>query len=141
MKSFCPLFSSSDPKAPGELIGWSWSVVCQHFQKDFFCEAPGPFVIILRVWLPETLGTKVCSNGPGHMTKVVAMPIYGKNPFKSFSRIKGPMALGLGMQHWRLRPYQVCSTDGTGMTLTYFMARSLWFHSLLYEKMLKQCIS
>ena len=24
-------------------------------------------------------GTKVCSNGPGHMTKMVAMPIYGKN--------------------------------------------------------------
>ena len=24
-------------------------------------------------------GTKVCSNGPGHMTKVAAMPIYGKN--------------------------------------------------------------
>ena len=24
-------------------------------------------------------GTKVCSNGPGHMTKMDAMPIYGKN--------------------------------------------------------------
>ena len=24
-------------------------------------------------------GTKVCSNGSGHMTKMVAMPIYGKN--------------------------------------------------------------
>ena len=24
-------------------------------------------------------GTNVCSNGPGHMTKMVAMPIYGKN--------------------------------------------------------------
>ena len=26
---------------------------------------------------------KVCSNGPGHMTKMAAMPIYGKN-FKIF---------------------------------------------------------
>ena len=25
------------------------------------------------------MGTKVCSNGPGHMTKIAAMPIYGKN--------------------------------------------------------------
>ena len=25
---------------------------------------------------------KVCSNGPGHMTKMAAMPIYGKNPSK-----------------------------------------------------------
>ena len=24
-------------------------------------------------------GTKVYSNGPGHMTKMAAMPIYGKN--------------------------------------------------------------
>ena len=23
-------------------------------------------------------GTKVCSNGPGHMTKMAVMPIYGK---------------------------------------------------------------
>ena len=25
-------------------------------------------------------GTKVCPNGPGHMTKMAAMPIYGKKP-------------------------------------------------------------
>ena len=25
-------------------------------------------------------GTKVCSNGPGHMTKKAAMPIYGTVP-------------------------------------------------------------
>ena len=28
-------------------------------------------------------GTKVCINGPGHMTKMAAMPIYGKNLKKS----------------------------------------------------------
>ena len=26
-------------------------------------------------------GTKICSNGPGHMTKMAAMPIYGQNFF------------------------------------------------------------
>ena len=30
-------------------------------------------------------GTKVCSNGPGHMTKMATMPIYGKNLKKSSS--------------------------------------------------------
>ena len=30
-------------------------------------------------------GTKVCSNGPDHMTKMAAMPIYGKNIKKSSS--------------------------------------------------------
>ena len=28
---------------------------------------------------------KVCSNGPGHMTKMAATPIYGKSPLKSSS--------------------------------------------------------
>ena len=28
-------------------------------------------------------GTEVCINGPGHMTKMAAMPIYGKNLKKS----------------------------------------------------------
>ena len=30
-------------------------------------------------------GTKVCSNSPGHMIKMSAMPIYGKNLKKSSS--------------------------------------------------------
>ena len=30
-------------------------------------------------------GTKVCSNGPGHMTKMAAMLLYGKNHKKSSS--------------------------------------------------------
>ena len=29
-------------------------------------------------------GTKVCFNGPGHMVKMVVLPIYGKNPSKNF---------------------------------------------------------
>ena len=28
---------------------------------------------------PWDRGTKACSNGPGHMSKVAAMPIYNKN--------------------------------------------------------------
>ena len=32
---------------------------------------------------PKNSGTKVCSNGPGHMTKMAAIPIYGKKNFKN----------------------------------------------------------
>ena len=32
---------------------------------------------------PEDAGTKICSNGPGHMTKMAATPIYGKNLLKN----------------------------------------------------------
>ena len=45
--------------------------VCQHFQttagKNFK----------LHIETPEDAGTKICLNGPGHMTKIAAMPIYG----------------------------------------------------------------
>ena len=55
-------------------------------------------------------GTKVCSNGPGHMTKMAAMPIYGKK-IKKISGTKRAMTLKLGMQHRVLEYYQVCSND------------------------------
>ena len=45
--------------------------------------------------------------GLGHMAKMAAMPIYGKNPLNIFfSGTKGPMTLGLGFQHWELGPNQ-----------------------------------
>ena len=34
------------------------------------------------------------------------------------------MTLKLGMQHWMLEYYQVCSNDDPWLTLTYFTARS-----------------
>ena len=40
---------------------------------------------------PKDAGTKACSNGPGHMTKMAAMPIYGKKPLKIFSGTERPM--------------------------------------------------
>ena len=50
---------------------------------------------------PEEAEMEVCSSGPGHMTKVAAMPIYGKNLLKIFfSRTRRPMTSGLGMLHW-----------------------------------------
>ena len=60
------------------------------------------------------------------MTKMANTPKYGKKPLKIFfSGTKGPMTLGLGMQHWGLGPKKVCSNDDLGLTLTFFfMARS-----------------
>ena len=82
-------------------------------------------------------GMKVCSNGPGHMTKMAAMPIYGKN-LKKFS---SQVTLKFGMQHWVLKYYQVCSNDDPGLTLTYFMARSnLVPYAFVWGKKVKQLI-
>ena len=84
-------------------------------------------------------GTKVCSNGPGHMTKMAAMPIYGKKHFKKFlSGTKRPMTLKLGMQNWVLEYFQVCSNDDPWLTLTYVRQGQIWSLMLLYGKKVKR---
>ena len=69
-------------------------------------------------------GRKVCSRHPGHMTKMTAKPIYGKNPSKIFSGNGGLISTKLGMQHRGLQAIIVCSNDDPRVTLTYFTARS-----------------
>ena len=66
---------------------------------------------------------EVYINGLGHMTKMAAMPIYGK---KIFSRTRSPMIMKLGMYHWGLKLYKVFINDDPGLTLTYFVAMSNW---------------
>ena len=64
-------------------------------------------------------------NDPGHMTKMAAMPIYGKNPSKIFfSGTDGPISTKLGMKHQWLKYYNVYINHGPVMTLTYFTTRS-----------------
>ena len=47
--------------------------------KPFFLETFWPMEAKLHVVPSWDGGTKDCSNCPGHMTKMAAMPIYGKN--------------------------------------------------------------
>ena len=79
---------------------------------------------------------KVCSNVPGHLTKMAAMPIYSKNLKKDLLlRNQNPMTLKLGMQHWVLKYYQLCSNNDSELTLTYFTARSnLVPYAFVWEK-------
>ena len=78
---------------------------------------------------------EVCSNGPGHMSKMAAMPIYYKNLKKIFSGTKRLMTLNLGMHHRVLEYYQICSNDDPGLTLIYFTARSnLVPYAFVWEK-------
>ena len=60
---------------------------------------------------------------PGHMTKMAARLIYGKNPSK-ISRTGGPISTKLGMKHRWLKHYNVYINHDPVMTLTYFRARS-----------------
>ena len=63
---------------------------------------------------------KIYTNKLGHMTKMAAMPIYGKKPLKIISsRTLGTWYVALGIQ-----VFQSYSNDDLGLTLTFFMARS-----------------
>ena len=79
------IFSSPEPSgSQSELIVYPCSGVrrrrCQQCLNIFSSETAWPIKAKLYVEPPWDGGTKVCINGPGHMTKMAAMPIYGKNP-------------------------------------------------------------
>ena len=66
--------------------------------------------------------TKASANGPGRMTNMAAMPIYGKNLLKSSSlEPKGgwPWDLVCTIEY-----FKIYSNNAPGFTLTYFIARS-----------------
>ena len=63
-------------------------------------------------------------NNPGHMTKMAAMPIYGKNASKIFSRTGASISMKLGMKHRWLKHYNVYINHDRVMTLTFFTAMS-----------------
>ena len=55
------------------------------FSNIFSSETAWPIKAKFYAEPPWEGGTKVYINGPGHMTKMAAMPIYGKNLKKSSS--------------------------------------------------------
>ena len=81
----------------GELIGYvglrrpCLSVCRPHSLNIFSSETTGPIEAKFHVGSPWDGGTKVCSNDPGHMTKMAAMLIYGKKLNKSSPEPKGQL--------------------------------------------------
>ena len=101
------------------------SSISPPFSKMFFSKTSGPIEAKFHMEPQWDGGRKVCSWGLGHMKKMAATSICGKNPSKIFfPRTKGPMTLCLGMYHWGLGPIIICSNDDPRLTLTYFTARS-----------------
>ena len=72
--------------------------VCHVFTfSNLFSGTAGPIEVKFHVEPPWDGGTNVCIWGPGHMTKMAAMPINNKNPSKFFSGTAGPICMKLGM--------------------------------------------
>ena len=88
----------------GELIVYQWSGVRRpsvrrpQCSKIFFSETAGRIKAKFYVEPPWVGGTIFCSRHLGHMTKMAATPIYGKNPSKIFfSRTGWPIFTKPGM--------------------------------------------
>ena len=87
----------------GELIIYPYSGdVCRPWSstisKIFFSETTWPIKLKFYVEPPCVGGMKVCSRDLGHITKMAAMPIYGKNSSKIFfSRTVGLISIKLDM--------------------------------------------
>ena len=64
------------------------TVVVRTISNIFSSETAWPIKAKFYVEPPWEGGTKVCINGQGHMTKMAAMPIYGKNLKKSSETIE-----------------------------------------------------
>ena len=110
-KNSCQFISSPEPSgSQGELIVYTCSVVRPSvrpsvvrrppFSKIFSSETAWPIKAKFYMKHLWEGGTNVYINNPGHMTKMAAMPIYGKNPSKIFfSGTTGPISTKLGMKH------------------------------------------
>ena len=99
------IISSPEPLgSQGELIVYPCSGVRlssvrrpSTISNIFSSETTWPIKAKFYVEPPWEGGTKVYINGSGHMTKMAAMPIYGKNPSKIFSRTGEPIFTKLGI--------------------------------------------
>ena len=79
---------------------------------------------------------KIYLHYAGHMTKMAAMPIYGKNLSKIFySGTSETISTKLGMKHRGLHFIVICSNDDLGLTLIYLTAMSNFVtYRFLYRK-------
>ena len=115
-------------KIPRELSAHTFGLntcIWTLFSNIFFSETAWPIKAKFHVEPPWEGGKKFYINGSGHMTKMIAMPIYGKNIKKIFSyRFNCPMFIKLGMGHYVLKLYTVYINDDSVLTLTHFNTMS-----------------
>ena len=138
-------FSSHEPKTHW----WAYSigrypsyvVRLSTFSNIFSSEATRPIEVKFYVEALWVGGTKIPSNGHGHMTKVAAMPIYGKNLKKSSSQEpKGrwPWNLVCGIGYSSTTKFFQMITLGCPWPI--LRQGQIWSLMLLYGEKVKQWI-
>ena len=72
-------------------------VVPSIYQNIVFSQTVGPIELKFHVKTPYDKLAKIYTKYFGHVTKLAATPIYGKNHLKIFFRTRRPVTLRLGM--------------------------------------------
>ena len=94
------------------------------FSNFFSLETAKPIEAKFYVAPPWDGGTKVCSNGLGHMTRWPSFPYMAKTLKNLLLWNQKADDLEVDMHHQVLKYYQVYSNDDLGLTMTYFTAMS-----------------
>ena len=130
------LFSSPEP------LCFCCPYVCvSTFSNIFSSETTGPIEAKFHMEPPRDGGTKICSSRPGHMTKMAAMPIYGKNFKKSSSaEPKGWWSWNLvcSIRCWSTTKFVQMMTLGWPWPI--LPRGQIWSLMLLYGNKVKQWI-
>ena len=118
----------------------SISVRRPHSLNIFSSETTGPIKAKFHMASPCDGGMKVCSNGPGQMTKLATMPIYGKNLKKSSPEPKDwwPSNLICSIRYSCTTKFVEMMTLGWPWHI--LQQGQIWSLMLLYEKKVKQWI-
>ena len=92
-----------------------------------FLKNSRPFGAKFHMKLPWDFGMKIVQTFRVTWSRWLPGPYMVKNSIISFFRTKRTMTLKLGIQHWVLNIYHICSNDDTEFTLTIFMTWSNLF--------------
>ena len=112
--------------------------VCMSTFSNISSEITGPIEAKFHNEASLGLGNKSLLKGAGHMTKMAAMSIYGKNLKKKNLFLQNPKIADLETWYAALGARvlsQDCSNDDPVLTLTYFTAMSnLVPYAFVWEK-------
>ena len=113
---------------------------CPHSLNIFSSETTGPVKVKFHMELLWDGGTKVCSNGPGHMTKLAATPIHDKNLKQSSPEPKGRWPWYLVCSIGCLSTTKFVQTLTPGWLWPILRQCQIWSLMLLFGKKVKQWI-
>ena len=110
------------------------------FSNDFTFETTGLILIKFHMQHLGNRGSKICSNGPGHMTKMALIIIYGLNLKKPSPEPPGLLLWNFIYSIWWLSSTKYLQMQTLGWPWPIFPQGQIWFLGILNGEKVKPCI-